>query len=456
MRAFRTLYAKIFGWFWLTLTAGSLLIVLVTEFTGTQPLGRRWMRMTQDMYAHSAIDFYASGGKPALERYLQTLYSSSGLEANLLDAKGDDILGHTPSLDVAPVLFRSMRTGESHFQLGRRWTAATPLQYQGQQYYFVMEVRPLRGFFAERGILLPMGLRFLLAMFVAGICCIFLTRYIMIPVRALQSASLRLAAGDLSSRVLPAIAPRDDELADTARAFDLMADRIQSLVQKRQELLADISHELRSPLTRLSVSLELMRRGETDVLEQMQSDLDRMNQMIGQILLLTRLDLQPLRTDHAEVDLKQLLDGIAHDAEFEAQREGKKVSVAVEPGTSVRGDANLLRSAFENVVRNAVHFTVPQSTIEIVAATQRPPNGTAQCVVTVKDCGPGVPAQSLPHIFDPFYRVSESRDLREGGTGLGLAITSKIAELHGGSVSAINRTDCAGLEVVVVLPLTRQ
>ena len=75
MKVFGSLYAKIFGWFWLTLTVGSLLVVVATAFTGTQPVGRRWMRMTQDMYAHTAMDFYASGGKPSLERYLRTIYA---------------------------------------------------------------------------------------------------------------------------------------------------------------------------------------------------------------------------------------------------------------------------------------------------------------------------------------------------------------------------------------------
>ena len=452
MKVFGSLYAKIFGWFWLTLTVGSLLVVVATAFTGTQPVGRRWMRMTQDMYAHTAMDFYASGGKPSLERYLRTIYASSGMDARLLDANGTDLLGWQLPRDVGPMLAYSMRTGESNFHLGMQWTSATPLQYQGKQYYFVMEVKPLHGFFAERGILLPMGWRMMLALLVAGIFCFFLARHIIAPVRALQAASLRLAAGDLSSRALPAIVPRDDELADTARAFDQMADRIQELVQKRQELLADISHELRSPLTRLSVSLELMRRGETDVLEQMQNDVDRMNEMIGQILLLTRLDLKPLQASFAKVDLAPLLEGIAADAEFEGRHEEKNVIADACAGCTVRGDASLLRSCIENIVRNAVHYTAPRTAIELSAHCVQF-EGNPWCEIQVRDHGPGVPASSLPYLFDPFYRVSESRDMREGGTGLGLAISHKIAELHGGTVHAANRADGKGLEVTLLLPV---
>jgi signal transduction histidine kinase len=176
-----------------------------------------------------------------------------------------------------------------------------------------------------------------LALLVAAIFCLLITRHIVSPVRALKSAALRLAAGDLSTRVFPAIAPRDDELADMAKAFDQMADRMQHLVQKRQELLADISHELRSLLTRLSVSLELMRRGETDVVEQMQTDLDRLNAMIGQILLLARLDLKPSQVGFERVELRLMLQSIAPDAEFEGQNEGKTVLVRMDKNCWVHG-----------------------------------------------------------------------------------------------------------------------
>ena len=452
MRIFRTLYAKIFGWFWLTLTAGSLLVVLATVFTGTQPLGRRWMRLTQDMYAHSAVDFYMTGGAPALQRYLLALRSSSGIEGCLLDDRFESVLGGVMPAGADRVLQRSVEAGESRFRLGRVWTAASPVRYGSRQFYFVMEVAPLRGFFLGRLFLFPTIWRMTLALMVAGIFCLLLTRHIMAPVRALQSASLRLAAGDLSSRALPAITPRGDELADTARAFDLMADRIQQLLQKRQELLANISHELRSPLTRLSVSLELMRRGETDVVEQMQADLERMNEMIGQILLLTRLDLEPMQAEIQTVDVKTMLQSVARDAEFEAQSDEKTVQVSVENACSVRGDANLLRSCVENVVRNAVHYTRAGTTVEVAVRTIASGAGTAQCEIEVKDCGPGVPIESLPYLFDAFYRVSESRDAREGGTGLGLAIAHKVAELHRGTIRAENRGDGTGLVVKLLLP----
>lgn len=453
MRIFRTLYAKIFGWFWMTLTVGSLLVLTVTFSTGTQLLGRRWMRLTQDMYAHSAVDFYRTGGRVALERYIGTLREGAGLEACLLDGDTRAVLGGALPQHVDRVLATTAATGLSSYRLGFVWTAASPVHEAGHLYYFVIEVRPLHRFLDGRTFSGPLLGRMLLVMAVAGVFSLLLARHIVAPVRAMQTAALELAAGNLNSRVLPAIGPREDELADTARAFDQMADRIQMLIQRRQEMLADISHELRSPLTRVSVSLELLRRGETDVLEKMESDLDQMNAMIGQILLLTRLDLQPDQRPSALVDLTPIVRSIASDAEFEIRDDNKRVTVDAPASCMVRGDANLLRSCMENVVRNAAHYTAPGTTVEITIRTLPHAGHPVQCEVVVQDCGPGVPETALAFLFDPFFRVSESRDLREGGSGLGLSISHRIAALHQGSISAANRADRSGLAVRLRLPL---
>jgi two-component system sensor histidine kinase CpxA len=287
-----------------------------------------------------------------------------------------------------------------------------------------------------------------LALLVAALLCLLLTRHIVAPVRALTDGARRLAAGDLGIRVLPAIAPRRDELAEMARAFDTMADRIEQLVRGRQALLADISHELRSPLTRLSVSVELLRLGESDVIEQMETDLARMNEMIGQILLLTRLELQPMRAGSESVDLGAMLASIAQDAEFEVRTQGKEICLEAAGEWMVRGDANLLRSCLENVVRNAVRYTEPATRVSIQLSKLTP----ERCEIRVRDCGPGVPEEALPQLFDPFFRVSRSRDHDDGGTGLGLAISQRVVQLHGGFIAAANRTDARGLEVTLVLP----
>lgn len=451
MKVFKTLYVKIFGWFWLTLTIGSLFVLLVTVFTGTQPLGRRWARLTQDLYAHSAVDFYETGGKPALERYLNTIRDSSGIEGNLLDEQQQDVLGRPLPAHVDRALKESLSTGKSTLRLGRFWTAASPVSYGQRRFIFVIEVHPISRF-VDGTFIIPLLGRLLLALLVAGVFCLLLTRHIVAPVRALQMAATRLAAGDLSTRVMPVISPREDELADTARAFDQMADRIQLLIQKRQELLADISHELRSPLTRISVSLELMRRGQSDVLEKMQIDLDKMNAMIGQVLLLSRLDIQTSQPAMERVDIGVLLESIAQDAEFEVQDKNKSVCISVTSGCFVWGDTSLLRSCIENIVRNAVRYTKPDTAVTISAGIFEDRSGRGECEISIADNGPGVPESALPFIFDPFYRVSESRDRQEGGTGLGLSISQRIASLHYGKILAENRKNASGLVVKLLLP----
>lgn len=447
MNIFRTLYAKIFAWFWLTLTVGSLVVIALAFTTGTQLLGRRWMRLTQDMYARSAVDFYRTGGRASLEQYLVTLRQGSGLEACLLDADAHTALGGLMPQHVDRVLSTTLRTGQSTYRLGLIWSAASRVLDAGHTYYFVIEVRPLHGFLDGRTFSYPLLGRLALVMLVAGAFSFLLARHIVAPVRAMQRAALDLAAGNLNSRVLPAIGPRNDELADTARAFDQMAARIQMLIQRRQEMLADISHELRSPLTRISVSLELLRRGETDVVDKMEEDLEQMNAMIGQILLLTRLDLQPEQRSFAPVDLVPIVRSIAADAEFEIQHDSKHVQLHAPAACIVHGDANLLRSCIENIVRNAVHYTARETTVEIRIDCD--PHGASE--VFVEDRGPGVPEHAIPFLFDPFFRVSESRDLREGGTGLGLSISQRIAEFHHGSIHAQNRAG-GGLSVRLSLP----
>ena len=447
MMVLRSLYAKIFGWFWLTLAVGALLVLALTWFTGTQSIGRRWTRLTQDMYAHSAMEFYETGGEQALRQYLAVLHDSSGIQAALLDEQQHNVIGDPLPPDTGRVLRDSVSSGQSSLRLARTWTAASPVHYGSHAFFFVLEVHPSQGF-VDGTFAVPALGRIAVALLVAAVFCMFLTRHIVAPVRALQLGAQRLADGDLNSRVLPGIAPRDDEIADTARAFDRMADSMQLLIQRRQELLADISHELRSPLTRISVSLELILRGETDVAERMQGDVERMNTMIGQILLLTRLDLQPLSATRDSIAMRAMLETIAKDAEFEAQRDAKIVRVDADQSCTVCGDANLIRSCIENVVRNAIHYTAPHSQVQITARGVTM-NDKAMCEIVVTDQGPGVPEEALPRLYDPFFRVAEARVHDDGGTGLGLSISRKIAELHGGSIHAENVPVQGGFRVTL-------
>jgi len=294
--------------------------------------------------------------------------------------------------------------------------------------------------------------KLLIALICTGLLCAILARHIAAPIRALQSAAARIADGDLSVRAMPSISPRSDELANLAWDFDRMAERIQGLLQKQQELLGDISHELRSPLARLNVSLELLRRGESDALDSMQTDINRLDVMIGQILTLTRLQVREGQKILIPVNLRAMVEGIAEDVRLEARSEEKSVVLSPADDCWVQGDAALLRSCIENVVRNAVRYTKPKT--EVIIAVNRVDNGGARSArIVVSDHGNGIPQESLSRIFEPFYRVSEARDLRTGGgSGLGLAIAQRVAVLYGGNITARNQ-DSGGLEIDIELPL---
>lgn len=452
MKLLKTLYAKIFAWFWLTLVVGATIVSFFTFFTGT-PFGQRWMSLTQDLYAHSAIDFYDAGGTPALHHYLDALKESSGIQAQLLDPSLHDVEGKPLLSHVMPVLQKSLNKHASSVRLRRIWTASSPIRYRGKTYIFVMQVEPFSGF-VNGTFARPILIRFLLAFAVAGFFCLVLTRHLVAPIREMQHAAQRIAGGDLASRVHWNVTAREDELGDTASAFNQMADAMELLLRKRQELLADISHELRSPLTRISVSLELMRRGADDVLEKMQVDIDRMNAMIAQLLLLSRVDMQTKWYPREKIYLTSMLEQIVEDACFEGKKEGKHVTLLSPLSCYVRGDANLLRSAIENVVRNALRYTPPQSSISLNLQQKSTAFGNI-CEMHITDQGPGVPEELLHFIFDPFFRAPESRRHEDGGVGLGLSIAQRVVQMHGGVIHAQN-TRAGGLRVSIELPLLEE
>jgi two-component system sensor histidine kinase CpxA len=229
-----------------------------------------------------------------------------------------------------------------------------------------------------------------------------------------------------------------------------MADRIQALLRRQLELLGDISHELRSPLTRLNVSLELVRRGETDAVNRMQADLSRLDTSIGQILTLTRLQAGEDRNKQTRVNLRPILEGIAEDASFEVKEGGKSVVISHARNCWLQGDPALLRSCIENVVRNAIHYTKPHT--EVVLSLDLVNNGSDSARIVVADRGDGVPPEALGRIFEPFYRVTEAHEHQTGGAGLGLSIAQRVAMVYGGRIHARNR-DGGGLEMEIRFPV---
>jgi two-component system sensor histidine kinase CpxA len=296
----------------------------------------------------------------------------------------------------------------------------------------------------------------IIAILSSGLVCYFLAWYMTKPVARLRAATQQLAAGDLTARAGNPKSRRHDEIAGLVRDFDAMAGRLETLVRAQSRLLNDISHELRSPLARLNVALGLARQRSgpetASMLERIELEASRLNELIGRLLTLARLEDGEQRVPATPVLLDEVVLNIAEDAEFEAQARHCHVSSEIPAGSwEVRGQASLLHSAIENVVRNAIRYTREGTTVEIRLERSSSSKGS-EAVVRVADCGSGVPTDALEKLFQPFYRLDDDRGRQTGGVGLGLAITERAVRFHGGSVGAFNRPE-GGLLVEIRLPL---
>lgn len=273
--------------------------------------------------------------------------------------------------------------------------------------------------------------------------------YITAPMASLQRALREVANGNLAFRVLPAMKRRNDEIADVAKDFDAMAAQLEQLTQAQQRLLHDVSHELRSPLSRMQAAIGLLRQDASQadrMIERIERESVRMDALVEQLLTLHRLEGAPSVWPVDTVDVLDLLHAVAEDASFEARSKGREVLVDAQGSfvASVRGE--LLCRAFENVIRNAIKYTAAGTAVEVKAQVLGD-----ELLVAVEDRGPGVAPESLEQMFEPFARLDESAEVR--GVGLGLAITRSAIEMHGGKVAAKLR-EGGGLCVQMRLPRT--
>jgi len=278
----------------------------------------------------------------------------------------------------------------------------------------------------------------------------WLARHLSAPIRRLQAGARAVATESLDLRVSAGLDRRNDELAVLARDFDAMADQLKANRSARTRLLRDISHELRSPLARMRVALGLARQMPADNgrhLDRLESEIERLDRMIGQVLQLARLRSEDASHAKELVTIDDVIEDIVADAAFEGAARGCRIEVQGKANACVSGNRELLRSALENVVRNALRYSPDNMPVEL-----RVEAAGGRLRVRVLDRGPGVPPADLERIFEPFFRVAESRDRGSGGEGIGLAITAQVLRSHGGTATAGNR-EGGGLEVTLSIPL---
>lgn len=459
----QSLFIKIFLWFWMamlfTFIAYSLSSTLVFD-KGAKGFVSKQMLVP----AITATEKYEAGGQTAADNYFSLLERNTRTRFHLYDDQGNALAGQELQPAAQVLMRKAIAGGVDQYDQSAStdflaiWVDAP----SGKRFLVVSQSqRPtgLRLPFISPGI---WWAQFLAVFLTAGILCYLLARYFTAPIVKLRTATQKLAAGDLAARVGATSDKRRDELADLGGDFDVMAERMQTLMDSQQRLLHDISHELRSPLTRQKIALELARESDGEearwALERIEREADRLSDLINQLLTLARLENNsPVVIDDA-VNLHKLVQEIILDADFEARSRNRAVRLVTGEDCTITGSYQLLYSAIENVVRNAVSYTAENTEVEVSLQCEpilTDETGKEHAVIRVLDRGTGVPQAALDEIFRPFYRVADARDRQSGGIGLGLSISQRAVQIHGGTVSATNAPS-GGLLVTITLPLTQQ
>ncbi|QQS33696.1 MAG: HAMP domain-containing protein [Acidobacteriota bacterium] len=448
------LFVKIFLWFLLAIFATIGVMTYITRTFQTEPMSSRMERSRRNqmtIFSGTATQIAAAEGEAGLRAFLTRLRDTDPpRKVDLVETNGSLWFGDSGEMaGSADVVSRALSSGVIELQSDEeKALGAAPVDFpDGRRLVLVIQwdrqAPPALFFGSTTGYLRLAGL-----IATAIIACILLAFYITSPIRKLREAAKRLAEGDLATRVAGKIGRRRDEISDLAREFDRMTERIESLINNQVRLNRDISHELRSPLARMNVALEIARSKAnpetTPILNRIESESERLNDMIGRLLTLAKLESGSHDIESLRIDLDELVKDVAADADFEARGKGRYVNVSKADHCVVLGSENLLRSAVENVLRNAVRYTKEGTAVDVSVVRQ---NGKA--VVTVADHGGGVPEDELKNLFRPFYRVGEDRTRSTGGIGLGLAIAERAVNAHKGAISARNENGGLVVEIKV-------
>ncbi len=454
----RSLFLKIFLSFLLILLLVSTAVVLLTYFRDQEfpPLAHQdFARQAVAEYGREAIKAFEHSSNEEVDKFSGHLRERSGIYLLLFDHHGRPLTNRRVPRRIQHMVQRAMQTGEVVFPVmgNRNGFASAVVGAKGETYFvsILLPERPQAQNFVEGVTHGLLGWRLLLLLIITAGVCYALARSLTAPIGRLRQATRRFASGDLSTRIGDDVKGRN-ELAELSHDFDEMAEKIEGLVGGQKTLLRDISHELRSPLARLGIALELARQQEGGELQRKSLDrigleAERMNSMIGQLLNLTRLESREFEISFEEFDLRDLLACLVNDAAYEAKVRQCEVVLQAPTKVSFLGSQNLLAQAFENVIRNGVKYTAEGSLVSIKLWVEE-----EQIKVQIADAGIGVPDDALGKIFDPFFRVADARDRQSGGTGIGLAIAKQSIILHGGTISAYNQND-GGLLVDIVLPV---
>jgi signal transduction histidine kinase len=429
---FRSLNARVLIAMAVILSSSFLVFNMVSNHMQTELLKPLFDRF-DELQLKSAQTAFEEGGKANLREYLNTLDATFGGKHYLLSASGTDLLTGENRSNLLPTELTSEWRAKvrgawiiaHRAQDGKYWFAATgqaaPTRiWTFLPYYFiVLGATGILGWLAWLGIVLP--------------------------IRKIASTIARFGHGNLSLRIQTR---REDEIGQLGRSFNQMAERLERLIQSERRLLADISHELRSPLARLKFAVKLARTSPDSnaALDRIERDINRMACLISDLLEITSVEGDPALQEMSPVPLREVVDELVQDCSVEADFRNCAIQVEGFLALKLMSNRELLRRAIENVLRNAIRYSPRDSTIRIdLLETDH------QALIVVRDFGPGVHPELLGRIFDPFFRVEEARASNGGGSGLGLSIAKRAVQLHRGTIEAENASP--GLRIRIAIPI---
>ncbi len=452
----RSLLARIFFAFWLiiAITIGSAAII---GYSYSQIMREAFESFEASDLMLEASSNLQSGGRKGLERWLRNLPGSTKIEVFVIDGKGQELLGRRVpySIEIAMRRFGSHRNrSEESPPDSNRLRPARPLTrlIGPDDRVYTFFVTPKRGRGGDWLNEHTWAYLLVLALLVSGGVSYLLARAISRPISRFREAALEIATGNFDTRVTESVGARKDEIGHLARDFDRMADELQRAWHQRTELTRNVSHELRSPLARLRVALELARREAGDLPEfaRIDKEAERLDELIGQILDYAKMDAGT-GEEPSRIKLHDLVDQVVDDVQYECRSagiEGVTVELSSEGSPSINGFAIALSSAIENVLRNAVHHSPANRPVSVTLSER-----SSHAVIEISDQGSGVDETELDSLFEPFFRSNAAlNDGRKNGTGLGLAIAWRAVKKNGGTISASNIAD-GGLRVTIELPL---
>ncbi|GAV20780.1 two-component system, OmpR family, sensor histidine kinase CpxA [Mariprofundus micogutta] len=426
-------------------------------------LSQKWLMENQAIEARlntltsmgeTAVSLYADEGAIAYRQWQRHASRSQHFQAVLIDAEGRHVLNRPIRRPLQPLLEQVQREQKKITMINPpRLGVALPIMHEGQQYYWLAGTH-LSPDIMKQGGRQMLLIRVAIALLVILLISWLLTRMFTQPIRQLKQSGKQLAAGDFKARAPSIVSSRKDELGDLARSFDHMAEALGSLVNSHKQLLRDISHELRSPLSRLQVALELARNEAddkaSDELDRIELEAERLNELIGEVLTLARFEQGAVQAENKPLQLHDLIQTVLSDAAYEAEASDKQVSPLQIDTCIVSGDPLWIGRALDNVIRNAIRHTREHGSVEVALLCQ-----PTEAVITVRDFGEGADESVLSDLFEPFFRASEARERHHtssaSGYGLGLAIAKRAISMHHGTIHARNHPE-GGLEIQISLP----